>query len=85
MWDAFFIILNSSSRDEGIGGALLRWLMQLIFNFTIGLFGALVHFMWTLWGLITSYGKRRRKEKEREREMRRQDLYCSLCVKVCVL
>ena len=27
MWDAFFIILQS--RDEGLGGALLRWLMQV--------------------------------------------------------
>merc|ERR1711871_1329054 len=54
MWDSFFIAL--SSRDDGIAGALLRWLFNVIFNFTIGLFGAAVHFMWTLWSLITSYG-----------------------------
>ena len=53
MWDLLFVGLRS--RDESIVSTLLRWLFQLILNFTIGLVGALVAFVYYLWDLVTSY------------------------------
>ena len=38
-WDAFFLVL-SGRGDEGIAGFLIRLLMNFVFNFTIGMFGA---------------------------------------------
>ena len=38
-----------------IPAQILRWLVQLLFNFTLGLVGALVVFLWKLWGLVNSY------------------------------
>lgn len=39
-WDAFFLVL-SGRGDEGIAGFLMRLLMNFVFNFTIGMFGAI--------------------------------------------
>mmetsp|Transcript_22102 Transcript_22102/g.66361 ORF Transcript_22102/g.66361 Transcript_22102/m.66361 type:complete len:310 (+) Transcript_22102:232-1161(+) len=55
MWDLLFTGLRYSSRDESTASVVLRWLVQLLFNFTIGLVGALVIFLWRLWGLVNSY------------------------------
>ncbi|KAJ8598765.1 hypothetical protein CTAYLR_009871 [Chrysophaeum taylorii] len=55
MWDLLFIGLSSTSRDENTISILLRWLVQLLFNFTIGLVGALIAFAWKLWSLVASY------------------------------
>jgi len=53
-WDALFIGLRMG-RDEGLGSYVLRLIMNMLINFTIGLFGAVVTFMWGLWSLIVEY------------------------------
>lgn len=55
MWDAIFLGIGAMGRDEHLISYLLRLAIQMLFNFTLGLFGALVGFWWSLWGLITSY------------------------------
>ena len=42
-------------RDEGIMAFVFRFAFQVLINFTIGLVGALVAFIWYLWGLVKSY------------------------------
>lgn len=54
MWDMLFMGLRWG-RDDNLVEVLLRWLVQLLFNFTIGLIGALVVFAFKLWGLVSSY------------------------------
>jgi len=57
MWDLFFLALNSSSsrRDENVIGVLIKYVFQLLFNFTLGLVGALVAFAFQLSSLVFSY------------------------------
>jgi len=55
MWDLLFISLSSSRRDENAIGIILKWVVQLLFNFTIGLLGALAVFGYQLYGLVFSY------------------------------
>lgn len=55
MWDLLFTGMRATRRDEQTASIVLRWLMQLLFNFTLGLCGALIAFMWSLWALIQSY------------------------------
>mmetsp|Transcript_707 Transcript_707/g.885 ORF Transcript_707/g.885 Transcript_707/m.885 type:complete len:135 (-) Transcript_707:1424-1828(-) len=55
MWDLLFTALNGSRRDDNTIAILLRWLFQLLFNFTLGLIGALVVFTFKLWGIVASY------------------------------
>lgn len=43
------------ARDENILSYALRVLISLLLNFTIGLFGAVIGFMWSLYGLIRTY------------------------------
>lgn len=38
-----------------IAGLCRRWLVSLIFNFTLGLIGALFVFLAKLWGVISAY------------------------------
>lgn len=56
MWDALFIGIRTMGRDESLIEYGLRVMMNMIFNFTLGLFGALIGFIFSLWGLITSFG-----------------------------
>ena len=53
-WDMIFTGLRWG-KDEELFSVVLRWLVQLLFNFTLGMIGALVAFVWQLWGLITTY------------------------------
>ena len=54
MWDLIFMGWRWG-RDEQLVTVVLRWLMQLLMNFTLGLIGALFVFVWRLWGLIAAY------------------------------
>jgi len=54
MWDLIFMGWRWG-RDETLVTVVLRWLMQLLMNFTLGLIGALFVFVWRLWGLIAAY------------------------------
>ena len=58
MWDLLFMGLNSTRRDENMLGVILKWVIQLLFNFTLGLCGALVVFVCKLWSVITTYQAR---------------------------
>lgn len=56
MWDLIFTGLNATRRrDENMAGVVLKWLIQLLFNFTLGLVGALVVFWWKLWSIVQTY------------------------------
>jgi hypothetical protein len=54
MWDLLFTGLRWG-KDEEAFSVLVRWVFQLVLNFTIGLVGALVVFVYKLWGLIGTY------------------------------
>jgi len=56
MWDALFVGLSAMSRDETIVEYAGRLLFSMLFNFTFGLFGALVAFVWNLWTVVSSFG-----------------------------
>ena len=56
MWDLLFSGLRfSGRRDESTAAVVIRWLIQLLFNFTLGLCGALGVFLWRLRALVASY------------------------------
>jgi hypothetical protein len=54
MWDAVFMMFSGRS-DEGIASIAAKLLMRFIFNFTIGMIGALIGFFWALVGVIQSF------------------------------
>eukprot|EP01036_Dinobryon_divergens_P029639 gene29639-38763_t len=47
-WDALFLGISAMGRDEGL-------ILNMLFNFTIGLIGAVVTFIFSLVGVIRSY------------------------------
>jgi hypothetical protein len=53
MWDMFFGF--TMGRDENLTGFLIRVLLSILFNLTLGMIGALVGFAWSLWGLLVAY------------------------------
>jgi len=54
-WDALFMGIQAMGRDETFVSYLLRLLSTMLFNFTLGVMGALLGFLWSLWGLIVEY------------------------------
>ena len=42
-------------RDEGMASFVLRWVGKILMNFTIGLCGACISFIWSLWGIVNTY------------------------------
>ena len=54
MWDAFFVVLSGRS-DEGLASFIMQMILRFVMNFTIGMFGALVGFFWTLVGIVQSF------------------------------
>lgn len=54
-WDALFVGISSMGRDETFLSYLLRLLIRVLFNFTIGVIGAVVAFMFSLYSVIQSY------------------------------
>jgi len=55
MWDAMFIGFRSMSRDESMMDYLLKMVVQILINFSLGLIGALCVFIFGVWGIIKSY------------------------------
>ena len=55
MWDLLFMGLGSMGRDEGLVSFLFRLALNVLMNFTMGLIGATVAFIWYLWDVIKSY------------------------------
>ena len=54
-WDALFIGISSMGRDEGLIDYILRVVMNVLFNFTIGLIGTVITFIWSLYEVINAY------------------------------
>lgn len=55
MWDAMFMGIRHMGRDESMVEYVLRVLMQVLVNFSMGLLMALVIFVFGLWSIIKSY------------------------------
>lgn len=55
MWDAMFIGIRHMGRDEHMAEYILRVLMQVLINFSLGLLMALVIFIFGLWSIVKSY------------------------------
>jgi len=55
MWDAMFIGLRSMRRDEKMMDYIVKVLIQVLLNISIGLVMALIFFVIGLWSLIQSY------------------------------
>ncbi len=56
MWDAVFQGVASMGRDETMTDYMIRLLLHFLMNFTVGLFSTVIGFIFSLWGLITSFG-----------------------------
>jgi len=54
-YDFIFMSIGSMGRDEGLLEFALRFLINMLLNFTFGLIGALIGFYYFLWGVISSY------------------------------
>lgn len=54
-WDALFGGIASMGRDENLMEFLMRLVINMLINFTIGLIGTVVGFMWTLWSVVKSF------------------------------
>ena len=54
-WDLLFLTLGAMGRDESLFEYLFRILINILFNFTIGICSAVIAFMFSLYSLISSY------------------------------
>lgn len=54
-WDALFMGIQAMGRDETIVSYALRVIMNMLFNFTLGVCGAVIWFLFSVWHLITTY------------------------------
>jgi hypothetical protein len=54
-WDAMFIGISAMGRDEKMIEYIMRLVMRVLINFTIGVFGAVVAFIYSLVALVSSY------------------------------
>ena len=54
-WDALFMGISAMGRDESIFEYAFRVIINMLFNFTIGVFGAVVAFIWGLGGIVRTY------------------------------
>ena len=54
-YDTFWLILAGRS-DDSLIELLLRWGMQVLANFTVGMVSAVLHFAWGLPSLIRTFG-----------------------------
>jgi len=54
-WDALFLGFRAMARDESFVNYAFSLLFNLLVNFTIGVMGALLGFLWNLWSLVVEY------------------------------
>lgn len=54
-WDALFLGMRAIGRNESIIEYLLNVLVNLLMNFTVGVFMAVIGFMFSLYSVIVSY------------------------------
>mmetsp|Transcript_10897 Transcript_10897/g.15346 ORF Transcript_10897/g.15346 Transcript_10897/m.15346 type:complete len:288 (+) Transcript_10897:53-916(+) len=55
MWDAMFMGIRSMGRDESMIEYVLKILLQVLINFSLGLIVALFVFIFGLWNIVRSY------------------------------
>jgi len=55
MWDAMFMGMRSMSRDESMVEYMLKMLIQVLINFSLGLIMCLFIFIFGLWSIVRSY------------------------------
>eukprot|EP00752_Nemacystus_decipiens_P008364 g7476.t1 len=56
MWDAVFVGIGTMSRrDEGLAAIIARIAFKFVVNLTIGLFMAVIQFLFSVWTVIWSY------------------------------
>lgn len=55
MWDMMFMGIRTMSRDESTMEYVLKVLIQVLINFSMGLLFALVFFIVGLWSIVRSY------------------------------
>merc|ERR1719444_646617 len=56
MMDAFFMMMPGGKEETAVS-MILKLVMQYIINLTMGLIGAFVFFIYSVYGLIVSYGE----------------------------
>lgn len=49
MWDAVFVGMVSFRRDEGLAAMIAKVAFRFIVNLTMGLFMAVVEFLFSVW------------------------------------
>jgi hypothetical protein len=54
-WDALFYGISAMGRDEKLVSYIFRLLLSFLFNFTIGVVGAVVVFIFNLYSLIQTF------------------------------
>jgi hypothetical protein len=47
--------VRSLGRDESMFSYLMELLMKMLFNFTLGMIGTVIGFIWSLYSIITTY------------------------------
>ena len=52
-WDVMFSV--GSRRDEDGAAFIVRWVLRILMNYTMGMFYTLVAFMFRLWTIVTSF------------------------------
>merc|ERR1719238_383382 len=56
MYDAMFMMIGGSRREEGLAEVLIKLFIQYLSNLTIGLISATVYFCYEVYALVTTYG-----------------------------
>jgi hypothetical protein len=54
-WDALFLSISAMGRDENLLSYLLRLILNVLFNITLGIMGAVIAFVASLPHLLASY------------------------------
>jgi len=54
-WDALFMGLRAMGRDESIVEYGLKVLANVLINFTLGVIGAVLSFIYFLWGVVSTF------------------------------
>lgn len=54
-WDALFVGMRAMGRDESLVSYMLELLMKMLFNFTLGMIGTVVGFIFSLYSIIRTY------------------------------
>ncbi|CAN0449347.1 unnamed protein product, partial [Laminaria digitata] len=55
MWDALFVGVGTLRRDEGIASVIAKIAFRFVVNLTMGLFMAVIQFLFSVWQIIWSY------------------------------